>query len=92
MKTFKQYLNEVKLGKNPCWAGYAPVKGDELKKKGNKFVPNCVKEDGVGGGGIAVSGPTNVTGPQSATDPVSATAIDMKKKKRYSMIARKVPN
>ena len=46
MKTFKQYLEEVKLGKNPCWSGYAPVKGDELKKKGNKFVPNCVKEDG----------------------------------------------
>ena len=56
MKTFKEYLNEVKLGKNPCWSGYAPVKGDELKKKGNKFVPNCVKEDGMG----AVSaGPTN---------------------------------
>jgi hypothetical protein len=32
MKTFKQYLEEVKLGKNPCWAGYAPAKGDELKK------------------------------------------------------------
>lgn len=50
MKTFKQLMNEVKLGKNPCWAGYAPVKGDELKKKDGKFVPNCVKEDGEGGG------------------------------------------
>ena len=58
MKTFKEYLNEVKLGKNPCWSGYAPVKGDELKKKGNKFVPNCVKEDGMGGGAVS-SGPTN---------------------------------
>jgi hypothetical protein len=57
MLTFKQYLEEVKLGKNPCWAGYAPVKGDELKKKNGKFVPNCVKEDGMAG---AVSaGPTN---------------------------------
>ena len=59
MLSFKQYLNEVKLGKNPCWAGYAPVKGDELKKKGNKFVPNCVKEDGMGGGAVS-AGPTNV--------------------------------
>ncbi len=58
MKTFKQYLEEVKLGKNPCWAGYAPVKGDELKKKGNKFVPNCVKEDGMGAGAVS-AGPTN---------------------------------
>ena len=58
MKSFKQYLEEVKLGKNPCWAGYAPVKGDELKKKGNKFVPNCVKEDGMGGGAVS-AGPTN---------------------------------
>ena len=61
MLSFKQYLNEVKLGKNPCWAGYAPVKGDELKKKGNKFVPNCVKEDGMGGGAVS-AGPTNVVG------------------------------
>ena len=50
MKTFKEFMIEVKLGKNPCWAGYAPVKGDELKKKNGKFVPNCVKEDGEGGG------------------------------------------
>ena len=49
MKTFKEFMVEVKLGKNPCWAGYAPVKGDELKKKDGKFVPNCVKEDGEGG-------------------------------------------
>jgi hypothetical protein len=58
MKSFKQYLEEVKLDKNPCWAGYAPVKGDELKKKGNKFVPNCVKEDGMGAGAVS-AGPTN---------------------------------
>jgi hypothetical protein len=82
MKSFKE-LREA------CWTGYT-ARG--LKKKGNRMVPNCVpvKEDGVGG--IAVSGPTNVTGPQSATDPVSATAVDMKKKKRYAMISRKVPN
>jgi hypothetical protein len=82
MKSFKE-LREA------CWTGYA-ARG--LKKKGNRMVPNCVpvKEDGVGG--IAVSGPTNVTGPQSGTDPVSATAVDMKKKKRYAMIARKAPN
>jgi hypothetical protein len=58
MKSFKQYLEEVKLGKNPCWTGYAPVKGDELKKKGDKFVPNCVKEDGMGAGAVS-AGPTN---------------------------------
>jgi hypothetical protein len=81
MKTFKQFQESY-------WTGYT-AKG--MKKKGNRMVPSVpVSEDGVGG--IAVSGPTNVTGPQSATDPVSATAIDMKKKKRYSMIARKVPN
>ena len=75
--------------KKACWTGYTAV---GTKKKNGATVPNCVpvKEDGVGG--IAVSGPTNVTGPQSGTDPVSATAVDMKKKKRYSMIARKVPN
>ena len=60
MLSFKQYLNEVKLGKNPCWAGYAPVKGDELKKKGNKCGPNCVKEDGMGG--AVAAAPTNVVG------------------------------
>ena len=81
MKSFKQFLDE----KGRCWTGYKPVPGKKAFSK-----DSCVKEDGVGG--IAVSGPTNVTGPQSGTDPVSATAVDMKKKKRYAMITRKVPN
>ena len=78
MKTFKQF-------QEACWTGYKRKPGTKAYAPGS-----CVKEDGVGG--IAVSGPTNVTGPQSGTDPVSATAVDMKKKKRYAMISRKVPN
>ena len=47
---------------------------------------------GVGGGGVAATGPTNVTGPQSGTDPVSATAVDMRKrKKKYPTLYRKTP-
>ena len=37
-----------------CWTGYT-AKG--MKKKGNRMVPNCVKEDGAMGGS---AGPTNV--------------------------------
>jgi hypothetical protein len=37
-----------------CWDGYT-AKG--MKKKGNRMVPNCVKEDGAVGGS---AGPTNV--------------------------------
>lgn len=37
-----------------CWTGYKAI---GLKKKGNRMVPNCVKEDGIanvaGGGAIA---------------------------------------
>ena len=82
MLSFKQYLNEVKLGKNPCWAGYAPVKGDELKKKGNKFVPNCVKEDGEGA--AVSSGPTNVVGGGAIAGTGGAggePGVNLKKKK-----------
>ena len=39
MKTFKQFLEEMK---NPCWKGY---KAYGMKKKGGKTVPNCVKEE-----------------------------------------------
>jgi hypothetical protein len=39
-----------------CWDGYT-AKG--MKKKGNRMVPNCVKEDGAMGGS---AGPTNVVG------------------------------
>ncbi len=98
MLSFKKYLNEVKLGKNPCWAGYAPVKGDELKKKGSKFVPNCVKEDGEG----AMGGPTNTVGGVAGTGDSRLPAnqrepgVNLKKKKAYnpviqSMLSRKAP-
>tara|TARA_R110000868_G_scaffold179679_2_gene419865 strand:- start:423 stop:707 length:285 start_codon:yes stop_codon:yes gene_type:complete len=57
MKSFKQYLEEVKKPtgklKDACWTGYTAV---GMKNKGGRQVPNCVpvKEDG------AVSaGPTN---------------------------------
>jgi len=50
MKTFKQYLET-----EACWTGYKAI---GLKKKGNRMVPNCVKEDGMGGAMSA--GPTNV--------------------------------
>jgi len=39
-----------------CWDGYT-AKG--MKKKGNRMVPNCDKEDGAMGGS---AGPTNVVG------------------------------
>ena len=74
-----------------CWTGYT-AKG--MKKKGNRMVPNCVKEDGVGGGAIGGSaGPTNVTGVATSTDPISATAFNRKKRKSPVMltIRRKSP-
>jgi len=52
MKTFKQYINEVKKPtgdlKKACWTGYTAV---GMKMKGGRKVPNCVpeqvvKEDG----------------------------------------------
>jgi hypothetical protein len=85
MISFKKYLEE----KGRCWTGYKPVAGKKAFSKGS-----CVKEDELqemGVGGVASAGPTNVTGPQSGTDPISATAIDMKKKKRWSMVYRKAP-
>jgi len=39
-----------------------------------------VSEDGMGGGAVAVPGPTNVTGVATSTDPISATAVNRKKK------------
>lgn len=39
-----------------CWTGYKAI---GLKKKGNRMVPNCVKEDGMGAGAVS-AGPTNV--------------------------------
>ena len=57
-----------------------------------KSFKEYLKEMGVGGGGVAATGPTNVTGPQSGTDPVSATAVDMRKrKKKYPYVYRKAP-
>lgn len=62
MKTFKQYLEEVKKPtgdlKKACWKGYTAV---GTKEKNGRTVPNCVpvKEDGVMGGS---AGPTNVVG------------------------------
>jgi hypothetical protein len=67
-----------------CWSGYKKVPGKKAYSPGS-----CVKE--MMGGGAVAAGPTNVTGPQSATDPVSATAVNMKKKKRWSMMYRKAP-
>jgi len=70
-----------------CWTGYKAV---GLKKKGNRMVPNCVKEDGVMGGS---AGPTNVTGVATSTDPISATAVNRKKRKSPVMLSirRKQP-
>ncbi len=70
-----------------CWDGYT-AKG--MKKKGNRMVPNCVKEDGVMGGS---AGPTNVTGVATSTDPISATAVNRKKRKSPVMLSirRKQP-
>ena len=33
---------ELEEGRGPCWVGY---KQDGMKKKGDRMVPNCVKED-----------------------------------------------
>jgi hypothetical protein len=51
MQTFKQFLEA-------CWTGYT---AKDMKKKGDRMVPNCVpvKEDGMGGGAVS-AGPTNV--------------------------------
>lgn len=83
MKSFKQYLEEVKKPtgdlKKACWTGYTAV---GTKEKNGRTVPNCVpvKEDGMGAGAVS-SGPTNVTGVATSTDPVSATAVNRKSKK-----------
>jgi len=46
MKTFKQYLEEVKKPtgklKDACWTGYTAV---GMKKKNGREVPNCVPEE-----------------------------------------------
>jgi hypothetical protein len=46
MKTFKQYISEVKEPtgklKDACWSGYTAV---GQKKKNGKTVPNCVPVD-----------------------------------------------
>jgi len=66
MKTFKQYINEVKKPtgdlKKACWTGYTAV---GMKMKGGRKVPNCVpeevvKEDGMGAGGMGA--PANNVG------------------------------
>jgi hypothetical protein len=71
MKTFKQYINEVKKPtgdlKKACWTGYTAV---GMKMKGGRKVPNCVpeevvKEDGIGiGGAVPVNnvGGGNIAG------------------------------
>jgi hypothetical protein len=60
MKSFKQYLEEIKKPtgelKKACWKGYTAI---GTKEKNGRTVPNCVpvKEDGAMGGS---AGPTNV--------------------------------
>lgn len=41
MKTFKEFISEIKDLKDACWKGYTAI---GLKKKNGKTVPNCVKE------------------------------------------------
>jgi hypothetical protein len=67
-----------------CWSGYKRVPGKKAYSPGS-----CVKE--MMGGGAVAAGPTNVTGVATSTDPVSATAVNMKKKKRWPTVYRKVP-
>ena len=63
MKSFKQYLEEVKQPtgklKSACWTGYTAV---GTKEKNGRTVPNCVpvKEDGMGA--VAAGAPTNNVG------------------------------
>ena len=46
MKTFKEYINEIKKPtgqlKDACWSGYTAV---GMKMKGGRKVPNCVPEE-----------------------------------------------
>ena len=46
MKTFKQFINEIKQPtgdlKKACWKGYTAV---GTKQKGGRTVPNCVPEE-----------------------------------------------
>lgn len=57
MKTFKQYLDEVKKPtgelKDACWSGYTAV---GMKMKNGKKVPNCVPEE------VMSAAPTNAVG------------------------------
>ena len=70
MKTFKQYIEEVKKPtgdlKKACWTGYTAV---GMKMKGGRKVPNCVpeevvKEDGMAGGVVPANnvGGGNIAG------------------------------
>jgi hypothetical protein len=70
MKTFKQYIEEVKEPtgglKKACWTGYTAV---GMKMKGGRKVPNCVpeevvKEDGMAGGVVPANnvGSGNIAG------------------------------
>jgi hypothetical protein len=81
MKTLKQF-------KEACWVGYA-AKG--MKKKGNRMVPNCVKEDGA----AAVAGPTNAVSSGSIAGSGGAGGEPGVSKKRkplmLSMGKRKPP-
>mgnify|MGYP003349820960 CR=1 FL=1 len=68
MKSFKEYLNEVKKStgdlKKACWTGYTAV---GMKMKNGRKVPNCVPEetiheDGAGGGAMGGAPVNNVGG------------------------------
>ena len=66
MKTFKQYLEEVKEPtgklKDACWKGYTAV---GTKNKNGRTVPNCVPEEtsiSEDGAAAVAAGPTNVVG------------------------------
>jgi len=57
MKTFKEYLEEVKKPtgqlKDACWTGYTAV---GMKMKGGRKVPNCVPEE------VMSAAPANTVG------------------------------
>jgi len=82
MKTLKQF-------REACWVGYT-AKG--MKKKGNRMVPNCVKEDG---DAAAVAGPTNAVSSGSIAGTGGAGGEPGVSKKRkpimLSMARRKAP-
>lgn len=59
MKTFNQFMENQQTIMEACWVGYKQV---GMKKKGNKIVPNCVKEEIIDEAAVDAKGYKSSTG------------------------------